>query len=198
MTGIQVIYLIAAIGFGAGLIAVLIALAFQRAARNRRLPRVPAGFAGLTDGPAGLISQVGQRGRVHRSLDQVVMRPTVGARLWNLSVLAALWWVMLGENGAQFRSDPILVALALCVTVAVTLFLVSYEVRYDGEGVTAPKWLVHGQTHRWEDLISVSDAGHHIYKLRFETGTANINKYLVGMPTFITFISDIRDLIRRR
>lgn len=78
------------------------------------------------------------------------------------------------------------------------LFISGYEARYDADGITAPNWLFQDRHFPWEEFISIKDDGHHLYYLRFESGRLAMQKHLVGMPTFLTFVSEVREMNKRR
>ncbi|MGB3246979.1 MAG: hypothetical protein WBB25_20795 [Sulfitobacter sp.] len=87
--------------------------------------------------------------------------------------------------------------LAVGATAYVALFLSLYEGRYDDEGVTAPGWLFRQKSHRWSDLISIKQSDDITYSLKFDDGTLRIRKFLAGMPTFRTFVTEVREINRR-
>ncbi len=122
----------------------------------------------------------------------VVMRPAVGFRILSLVMGAAVMWVTWGP---YVRSEYFEFFVAMALTLSVFYFVVfvaNYEARYDSEGVTAPNWLFRDKRYEWAHLMNTKDNGNLRYKLQFlDHGTLRLQKYLVGMPAYLTFLSDI-------
>ncbi len=200
----NLIYLIVGFGVAMGLIVIGAVVLFQRIADRARMnhngpfiPKVPMAGIGSFAGPGAALSRLGQNNTAHRTLNTIIMRPTLSGKIFNLFLIGLMMFLMFSPGGEAYRSEPLLVLIVASATLFVLLHVALYEVSYDADGITAPNWYYQRRTHRWEDFVSVHDDGHHFYKLRFETGTITVNKYLVGMPTFLTFVSELREMTRR-
>lgn len=129
--------------------------------------------------------------------DAVVMRPTAGLRFLFLGIGAfAMWFTW----GPLVRSEAYSFALAMTITVCVfyiVVFISNYEARYDSKGVTAPGWFFRDRHYEWAHLINTGEQGNLLYKIKFmDHGTLHLQKYLVGMPAFLTFLSDVEAMNR--
>ncbi len=200
----NLIYLVVGFGVAMGLIAICAVVLFQRLANRAGMnhkapfiPKSPMAGVGSFAGPGAALSRLGQNGRAHRTLGTIVMRPTLVGKIFNVFLVGLMMFFMFGPGGETYRSEPFIVLIVVSATLFVGLHVSLYEVSYDAEGVTAPTWYYQRRTHKWEDFMSIHDDGHHLYKLRFETGTITVNKYLVGMPTFLTFVSELREMTKR-
>lgn len=122
----------------------------------------------------------------------VIMRPTNGFRIATVVVGALAMWFTWGP---YLRWDSFDVTIALIITVVVfylIVFVSNYEARYDSEGVTVPNWFFRDKRYEWAHLINTKDNGNLRYKIRFlDHGTLRLQKYLVGMPAYLTFMSDM-------
>lgn len=201
------IQLIVAMGVGAGLLAVLVAILFDRLRKrtdgNQATPDVPKtltgglGIGGIP-GPLDLLACQGQHENPRMSLSTTIMTPTNGLRVISLFgsalVLILLWSPWIGMPVLGLSMNLLVTGL---IAYAV-LFIAGYEVRYDAEGMTLPNWLFVNKTHKWEDFINIRDNGHYLYRIQFATGRVQMQKYLVGMPAFLTFVSDVKELNQKR
>ena len=147
--------------------------------------------------PGLILSRLGAKEPARRSLDMMIMRPTWGVKLFSFVIAVLLITTMMGPAGAAFRADLIIWALVGGVLLYLVVFLSVYEVRYDWEGVTAPNTFFRPKFHPWSDFISIEQTDNVHYKLKFVGGTLKIKKFLVGMPTFLTFVTDIREMRKR-
>lgn len=122
----------------------------------------------------------------------VIMRPATGFRIVSVLIGAIVMWFTWGP---MLRFDSYDFSLAMFLTVLVfyvIVFVANYEARYDCEGVTAPNWFFRDKRYEWAHLIKIKEDGNLLYKLRFmDHGTLRLQKYLVGMPAYLTFLSDI-------
>ena len=198
----SLIQLIVAVGVAAGSLAVLIVILFERFRKHigdktePSVPKTVVGGLGIgnIDGPMAVLARRGQDAPARMSLNAVIMTPTKGLRFISLGssalILLAIWHPVIG-----IYSEGLSLCLLLTAGVAYgALYTAGYEAKYDSEGLTVPNWLFMDKTHKWEDFISIKDDGHYLYQLRFVTGKVAMQKYLVGMPTFTTFVADVKKL----
>lgn len=201
----NLIHLIVGFGVAAGSLAVLVVILFERFRKRIGdktgpiVPKTVVGGLGIgnIDGPMAVLARRGQDAPTRMSLNAVIMTPTKGLRFISLAssalILLAIWHPVMG-----IYSEGLSLSLLLTAALAyAALYTAGYEAKYDSEGITAPNWLFMDKTHKWEDFISIKDDGHYLYTMRFSTGKIAIQKYLVGMPTFTTFVSEIREMNKR-
>lgn len=185
--------------FGCLAIAVFIAVNHFGERHQARMgsTAIPKAYGGLQINPGALISRIGSGAPAHYSLDTVIMRPTIGIKAFGALMFVAIVSLFLGESGNVFRADLLSLLLAGGCVIYYVTFLLFYEVRYNAQNLTAPGWFFRPATHKWEDLISIKQTDMVTYVLLFETGKVRVRKFLVGMPTFLTFVTDVRALNKR-
>ena len=195
------IYLVFGFGMFASVLAIIAFVMIDKAAeRRRRIARTNIAKDYLSTpeiNPGLLMAKLGAKQPVQRSLDTMILRPTWGIKLFGLIMAALLIQVMMGSSGAAYREDLITWIIVGGVLVYFGAFLSMYEVRYDSDGVTAPGMFFQAKYHAWSKLIAIERVDNVHYKLIFADGTLKIKKFLVGMPTFLTFASDISLMNRR-
>lgn len=196
------IYVMLVFGCTVGLFAVAVAYIIDRIGRRRQSAagdlHIPKAHGIPALNPGALMARIGADAPAHQSLGTVTMRPTIGIKAFGIGIIGLMLYIMSGEHGATFRQDPLSLAIVGCTVFYVVVFLMRYEVIYDNEGVTIPGLLFGHKTHEWADLISIKQTDEVTYTLRFDTGTAKVRKFLVGMPTFLTFVAEVRELNKRR
>jgi len=203
----SIFYLIVAFGVASGGLAILVVVAFD-ALRKRRgdrnagavIPKTILGGLGLGGlvGPGSLIARAGQDKPARMTLNTAVMTPTAGLRWISLGGAAIILIVMWNPLMLAHYGDELTLHLLVTgVLVYNVMFISGYEARYDAEGITAPNWLFQDRHYTWEEFISIKDDGHYLYRLRFESGRMAMQKHLVGMPTFITFVAEVREMNKR-
>ncbi|MGJ5617822.1 hypothetical protein [Sulfitobacter sp. MF3-043] len=74
------------------------------------------------------------------------------------------------------------------------MYISAYEARYHDRGITAPNWMFQQKHFSWEDFITIRDNGHYNDVLKFVDGKMSLQKHLVGIHTFLTFVSDLEDM----
>ncbi len=195
----SLIYLILVIGMTASVLTIAVFIVADRILERRRRGSFDAriGKNYLSPpavNPGLLLSKLGSKQSAQRSLDTMILRPTWGIKLFGLIISALLISVMMGPSGAVYRDDLITWGLVASVLGYFGVFLSFYEVRYDSEGITAPNMLFRPKFHPWSEFVSVHRADNIHYKLIFEGGTLEIKKFLVGIPTLLTFVTDIQEM----
>ncbi len=198
----NIFYLILIAGLVMGVFAVIIAMIVERVATRRKniqgthnIPKSQAIVPRLN--PGALIARWGSNAPTHHSLDTVVMRPTIGVKAFVIGMVLLMLFIMSGEAGAVFRNDIITVTFVVATVVCVLLFLSLYEVRYDSESITVPDVFFQSKTYRWDSFIAINQSDDVTYTLFFEDGKVRVRKFLVGMPTFLTFVTEVRDMNSR-
>lgn len=137
---------------------------------------------------AGVVARSGTGRAADRMIDEHVLRPTLGVRAVSLISAGAILFVIWGTPGALVPSDgPITWGLTALIAYSV-VYLFSYELRYDRDRIIAQGWAFNRREHAWRDLVRIRDNGHYLYVLNFEDGSRlEVQKYLAGMPDFLTF-----------
>ncbi|MGJ8617949.1 MAG: hypothetical protein ACSHWS_14000 [Sulfitobacter sp.] len=197
----NVLYLILGIGMTASALVIAAFIIVDKIVqRGRRATdiRIANDYISTPEiNPGLMMSKLGSKQSAQRSLDTMILRPTWGIKLfgWVMAVLVIM--AMSGPSGAPFREDLLSWAVVGSILIYLGAFLSIYEVRYDSDGITAPGMFFRPKYHPWSEFISVEKADNVHYKLVFEGGTLKIKKFLVGMPTLLTFVADIRDMNQR-
>lgn len=153
---------------------------------------------------AGMVAQIGAGAKARMSLNTTIMRPTIGLRVLSIGISALLLYY-LWSLPAEFdptrsgmmtvRPSPI-VSIPLTVSILyAAIRIMFYEVRYDDRTLSTTNWMFQRCEFDMTRLVALRDNGHHIYKLRFENGKSiELQKYLVGMPDFLSYARFIMDL----
>ena len=197
--------MIVAFGVAVGLLAILAVAAFDKMRKrmgDRDIDGAPPGTltAGLGIGSlvglAALLARPGQNAQARMSLDAVVMVPTKGLRFISLGCSALILWFLCGPGMAEFTTGLTLNLMLSAGLIYAVLFIAGYEAKYNADGISAPNWLFQTKHYPWEEFISIKDNGQYNYVLSFESGRLILQKYLVGMATFLTFVSDVKKLTK--
>ncbi|NNK16283.1 MAG: hypothetical protein HKP51_05210, partial [Sulfitobacter sp.] len=144
------------------------------------------------------IAQLGLNEPAQMSLNTVIMRPTKGLRFLSLGFSVFALWMIWGPIASSNSHVPLLAIGASVLISYMALFIANYEARYNDEGLTAPDWFFIERRYDWEDFRSLNEDGNLLYKLEFAgKRKVHLQKYLVGMPTFLTFIEDVKALNRK-
>lgn len=202
----NILYLIVAIGVFSGLLSILVVVLIDMLRKRTgtddagpMIPKTLVGSIGIGNiyGPGEMLARAGQNEAPRMSLSTVIMTPTRGLRIVSLGG-SALILVLLWLPGMESHPGGMTLNLLFTAMLAyAVIFIAGYEARYDDESISAPNWLFQEKTYRWSDFISVKDDGHYLYKLKFDCGgTLHLQKYLVGMPTFLTFLVAVRKINR--
>lgn len=132
--------------------------------------------------------RLGQNAGPRTSLNTILLRTTLGVRLWavatNLLLNAVLWIIAPGEVIA-LGWPTILLSLAGAIA-CLGLFL--YEARVEYDRLIIRKWGLFHREYPWADLREIRDDGHYEYILRFGKTDVRMPKHLVGVSGFLTFV----------
>jgi len=122
----------------------------------------------------------------------VIMRPATTLRIGILVLGALGMWYTWGPYVQSSNFDINLAMLVTTIIFYIIVFISNYEARYDSEGVTAPNWFFRDKRYEWAHIVNMKEDGNLLYKLRFmDHGSLRLQKHLVGMPAYLTFLSDI-------
>lgn len=188
----NLILLAVAIGLGFALLLVIGLFLFELRRRKKRSE--PSANA-----PGKLsLAAVGLNAEPEMSLNTVVMRPTLGLRIFSLGFGAAVMLMTWGPFSGQGGLDPVSALMITVVVFYATVMIANYEARYDDEGLTAPDYFFRDRTYDWTDYQGISADGQFVYRMRFgNEKPVFMQKYLVGMPTFLRFLKDVEAMNQR-
>lgn len=143
------------------------------------------------------LAQLGTGGQAPMTLDQRVLKPSVGVRLIVLGLCAAMVYFVnqmsAGEmNGFQV-ADPgpygtVLIVICLLAAVNGVVYIFTFETRYDRDMLIVTRMMFHRREYRWKNLWRIADDGAYELQLFFEPGgKAKVLKHSVGIEEFKDF-----------
>jgi hypothetical protein len=170
--------------FCAGLLGLGVAMYLVRLVLAWRLrKRMPAGLVPKgaelhrPDGASRLVSLIGVGGPVAETLGTRRLRATLGLRLLCWGVLAALVVVLWQMRAPVWGPGT----LALLTVIYLALHTSLYEISYDRDTITLPRWWFGATTHRWRDLEAVTESQGWYLVFHFRGGrVVQAHKYVVG------------------
>lgn len=198
--------------FGALFIVLFIVFPILQVRRklSRRLREIERHKDAGTIGPAGVLqgaalpwhfdqlAQIGTGGQAPMTVDQRVLRPAIGVRLFVLGLCAAMFYFAYqmvtsgGFNGFEV-ADPgpagkTMIALCLMAAVNGVIYIFTFETRYDRDMLIVTRMLFHRREYRWRDLWRIGDDGAYELQLHFHPGgKAKVLKHSVGIEEFKDF-----------
>jgi hypothetical protein len=189
-----------------GLIALRIYLFWRRIMRRRY--EIERHKDAGTIGPAALIqgaslpwhydrlAQVGTGGPAALSLNQRILRPSIGVKLVVLGLCAAILYFMFNMPETQHGfevAEPgvygwIMQGIILFGALNGILYIFTYETRYDDQALIVTRMMFSRREYRWKDLIRMADDGAYEFHLIFQPGgKAKVLKHSVGIGEFKDF-----------
>ena len=148
---------------------------------RKRLPSglVPRVFDLLyhPDAKLRFVALLGQTDRTRETLGTHRLQATIGLKLLFWLMAAGLFWLWQA-------TDPALSATAflfLPFAVYMALHTTFYEITYDRDTITLPRWWFGRTTRNWRDLDAVVDRMGWYLDFHFRDGTVvQAHKYVVG------------------
>ena len=162
-----------------------------------------------TIGPSGMLqgealpwhydklAQLGTAGQAPMTLDQRVLKPSIGVRLVVLGLCAAMVYyatqMAAGEmNGFQIAEPgpygSIMIAICLLAAVNAVFYIFTFETRYDRDMLIVTRMMFFRREYRWKNLWRIADDGAYELQLFFEPGgKAKVLKHSVGIEDFKDF-----------
>ncbi len=139
----------------------------------------------------GFVAGVGKNAEPNMTLNETILRPTIGMRLISIVIGGAILW-MTWLGGTEYIPDVPYLKEGLSAVVAYSLLYTNlYELRYDQHGIIHKDWFLREVDFRWQDIISIRDNGQYAYILRLESGRkTEVMKYLVGIRPFLTYAKE--------
>lgn len=145
--------------------------------------RLPAGLVPQTselhqpDAGTRLVSLIGLHAAPAETLGTYRLRPTLGLKLVYWGVLAALFVVSQQMQAALLGPETAI----LCVVLYLALHTSFYEISYDRDTITLPRWWFGHTTRNWRDLDAVTERQGWFLAFHFRDGTVvQAHKYVVG------------------
>ena len=161
----------------------------QRDSRGEAVPLTGTARFGAAN--PGWIASLGSRAAPEHSLNEIIMRPTIGFRLVTVGVTGAAGFLMLTDAQDLFGGSAVLMAAMGALVGYYFICMNLYFLRYDRERIITQDWLFRRKEVAWRDVIDLRDNGQYQYVLALENGKkVEIQKYLVGMPDFLTYAKD--------
>ncbi len=146
-------------------------------------------------GDLSMIARLGEGVAPRQSADALVMRTTVGLRLISLGLSGLFVWFMFSGVFAPQGLTPSVGIMPWLVVAGLgigVLDILSYELRVDRYGMVLTRCVVWRRTYDWGDLLGIDDDQHYQYVLAFaKGGRVKVLKHLVGMPGFLTVVTDV-------
>jgi hypothetical protein len=162
---------------GAALFVLRLVLAWRL---RKRLPTglVPQGGELLrSDGMSRIVSLIGVDAKATETLGTLRLRATLGLKLLYWGVLIAMI-VVAGQMHARLIG-PETAMLGLVLYLA--LHTSFYEISYDRDTITLPRWWFGRTTRKWRDLDAVVERRGWFLDFHFRDGTVvQAHKYVVG------------------
>ncbi len=132
---------------------------------------------GRADSTTRFIAMIGLNARVSESLGTRRLRATLGLKLvfWGVLLMLAYLLQTLEPSGTYI--EPALLGLVAYLAVHTTF----YEITYDRDTITLPRWWFGRTTRRWRDLDAAVDRRGWFLDFHFRDGTViQAHKYVVG------------------
>lgn len=143
------------------------------------------------------LAQLGTGGQAPMTLDQRVLKPSVGVRLIVLGLCAAMVYFVnqmsAGEmNGFQVAEPgaygTVMIVICLLAAVNGVVYIFTFETRYDRDMLIVTRMMFHRREYRWKNLWRIADDGAYELQLFFEPGgKAKVLKHSVGIEEFKDF-----------
>lgn len=164
---------------GAGIALFLLRVVLAIALRNRVTPGLFPGAteAGRQDSMSRLISLIGYRAVAPDTLGTRRRRSTLGLKLlfWGVTAMLAYFSIQMSAEAI----GPEVLILAFVVYLA--MHAPVYEITYDRDTITLPRWWFDRTTCKWRDLDAAVEKQGWYLVFHFRDGTViQAYKYVVG------------------
>ncbi|MCB6177963.1 hypothetical protein LHP98_07440 [Rhodobacter sp. Har01] len=169
------IWLLVALGVGLFLVKIILAILLKNRAAPGLVPALHE--VGRQDSLARFVALIGQNARATVTMGTVRLRASLGIQLayWGGAILIA---VVIGQMGVPvFGIETILLLVVLLAALHTSL----YEISYDRQSITLPRWWFGRTTHKWADLLAVTKPDGWFLTFHFDKGpSVRAHKYVVG------------------
>lgn len=157
------------------LVSVVLAVALRGRYRAGLMPGL-RDVGGATFLPR-VLSLIGQGARVPETLGTRRLRATLGLRLLYPAVLVLLVQTLIVMHEPLLSPGTALLALVVFLTIHAW----AYEIRFDRETISLPRWSLGRRSFRWADLEAVTDRDPWFVTFHFRGGRrVSAHKYVVG------------------
>jgi hypothetical protein len=192
---------------GLGFIMLRVWLFWRRLIRRRQ--EIERHKDAGTIGPAAMIqgatlpwhydrlARIGTSRPAELSLDQRILRPSIGVRLLVLGLCATMFYLSAQTRAGEMKGLQIaepgpygtfMVFLGLFAAVSGMLYVFTFETRYDRNLLIVTRMMFFRREYRWNDLWQIADDGAYELQLHFRPGgTAKVLKHSVGIEEFKDF-----------
>jgi hypothetical protein len=143
------------------------------------------------------LAQLGTAGQAPMTLDQRVLKPSIGVRLFVLGLCVAMVYFVnqmtTGEmNGFQIAEPgpygTVMIVICLLAAVNGVFYIFTFETRYDRDMLIVTRMMFFRREYRWKNLWRIADDGAYELQLFFEPGgKAKVLKHSVGIEEFKDF-----------
>lgn len=168
------------LGLGAAFFVLRLVLAWRL---RKRMPAglVPQGDELLrSDGMSRIVSLIGVDAPATETLGTRRLRTTLGLRLLYWGVLAALVVTAVRMKAPLVGIETVILLVVFWLALHTTV----YEIRYDRDTVTFPRWWFGHTTHKWRELEAVTERQGWFLAFHFRGGkVVQAHKYVVGYAT---------------
>lgn len=191
-----------------GFIALRMYLFWRRIIRRRQ--EIERHKDAGTIGPTGMIqgaalpwhydklASVGTGGPAPMSLDQRVLRASLGVKLVVLGLCAAMFCFAyqmqtVGNFNGFEVADPgpygwAMIGLCLLAAVNGVVYIFTFETRYDRNMLIVTRMMFFRREYGWKDLWRIADDGAYELQLHFQPGgKAKVLKHSIGIEEFKDF-----------
>ena len=134
-----------------------------------------------------VLALVGMNARSTTTLDVARRRATIGLRAvcWGGFLVAVYLHGLIGAQPVGL--ETLIIALILVNALQIEL----YEIAYDKVEVSLPRWWFGRSTHRWRDLVAITDKDPWLMTLHFsDDRRVKVHKYIVGHADFMAVAND--------
>ena len=123
---------------------------------------------------------------------KTVMRPARRLRLISVVPGAVVMLFLWGPYGPLQSLGLTFTLLLSALVFYAGIYIAAYEASYDAEGITAPDWFFRQRIYPWSSFEGVQTGKSFLVKMRFDGhGKLMLQKYLVGMPSLLAFLSNV-------
>ena len=130
-----------------------------------------------TDSLTRFLSLIGYGGDARETLGVWRLRPTLGLKLVFIGGTALLVVVSIAMNARLIGPEALIVAVGLYFT----LHALNYEITYDRDTISLPRWWFGRTTRKWRDLDAIVEGRGWYLRFHFRDGRViQAHKYIVG------------------
>jgi len=152
--------------------------------RNRLAPGLVPHVNELSqpDSTSRFIALIGRNARPDETLGTRRLRTTLGLKAVYWLVSLAIAVTLKTMDAPIFGLETLIFALVLAMALHASL----YEISYDRQAITLPRWWFGRTTRKWKDLLAVSVRDGWFMVFHFDDGQSiYVHKYVVGYPQLL-------------